>query len=200
MDDRFALKIYAHNLDAALPQALNQNWEEDERVQASVRLSHDDRNLFLRFAVQEPQLRRMCQEYNGAVWEDSCVEAFLQVEGEKEYLNFEFSASTKVLVGKGEGRPGRRKWDVSEVEQIPVTFTLLENTKDQSRWNLEVTIDLVSFGLLQSGQPIEDVKLRGNFYCCGDKHKQKHYLSYAPIETLKPDFHTPMFFTPIRFI
>ena len=55
-------------------------------------------------------------------------------------------------------------------------------------WNLTVAIPLVLLGL-KSGD-----EFSGNLYKCGDKTKIPHYLSWHPIDTLKPDFHQPYYF------
>jgi hypothetical protein len=61
----------------------------------------ENQTLRLRYQVREPQLRRMVTEHNGRVWEDSCVEVFLQRDGRAEYVNVECSASTSILVAGG---------------------------------------------------------------------------------------------------
>ena len=44
------------------------------------------------------------------------------------------------------------------------------------------------------------LNLRANFYKCGDKCQQPHYLSMAPINTPSPNFHCPEFFQEVKFI
>lgn len=191
--------MHTLDLEHTLPLSLQAQWGEYENVEASLRLRWEARHLKLRFTVQEPQLRRMVTEHNGHVWEDSCVEAFLQREGQNTYVNVECSASTRLLVGKGENRLGRQLFPPSFIDTIPVGVEILENSNKQSRWRLEVDLDLVALGLVEEAEELPAVSLRGNFYCCGDKLKQPHYLSAAPIGTLKPDFHCPAYFVPIRF-
>ena len=40
---------------------------------------------------------------------------------------------------------------------------------------------------------------RCNFYKCGDNLSKPHFLSWAPIHTEKPNFHTPQFFQKVDF-
>jgi len=200
MEETMVVRVAEGDIGRALPLALHACWGGSEDVEAAVRLCHEGRFLHLRYSVQEPQLRRMCTEHNQKVYTDSCMEVFLQREGEDEYVNFEFSASTKALVGRGHERAGRTLYPPFVIDEIPITLTLLENNNNQSRYRLDVAIDLVLFGLMKEGESASSLKLKGNIYKCGDGLNVPHYLCYAPIGTLKPDFHTPSYFVPFTFL
>jgi hypothetical protein len=194
------ITVHKVPLDKSLPVVLHQCWGDSDDVEASLRLSWEGSFLHLRFLVREPQLRRMVTEHNGRVWEDSCVEAFLARQDSEEYINVECSASTSILLGKGQSRHDRQLFPVSVIENIPYTVEILENNTKQSRWKAELSLDLVQLGVLKEGETLEDVPLKGNFTCCGDKLAKPHYLCAQEIGTLKPDFHTPAYFTPIKCI
>ncbi len=200
MEEPMVVRVAEGDIGRALPLPLHACWGGAEDVEASVRLSHEGRFLHLRFSIQEPQLRRMCTEHNQKVFTDSCMEIFLQREGESDYVNFEFSASTKVLVGRGKERAARTLYPTFVIDQIPIQLTLLENTNIRSRYRLDVSIDLILFGLMKEEEATSFIKLKGNIYKCGDELKEPHYLCYAPIGTLKPDFHTPSYFVPFKFL
>ncbi len=200
MEETMVVRVTGGDIERALPLPLHACWGGSEDVEASVRLSHEGRFLYLRYSIQEPQLRRMCTEHNQKVHTDSCMEIFLQREGEDEYVNFEFSASTKALVGRGRERAGRTLYPTFVIDQIPIELTLLENNNIRSRYRLDVAIDLVLFDLMKEEETSSFIKLKGNIYKCGDELKDPHYLCYAPIGTLKPDFHTPAYFVPFKFL
>ena len=194
------ITVHKVPLDKSLPVVLKQCWGESDDAEASLKLSWEGSVLHLRFQVREPQLRRMVSEHNGRVWEDSCVEAFLARKGSDEYINVECSASTKMLVGRGQSRHSRELLPVSVIETIPYRVEIMENNTKQSRWKAELSLDLVSLGVLEEGETLDTVSLVGNFYCCGDKLAKPHYLCAHEVGTHKPDFHTPAFFVPIRCI
>lgn len=200
MEETMVIRVTGGSIERALPLPLHAPWGGAEDVEASVRLSHEGRFLHLRYSIQEPQLRRMCTEHNQRVHTDSCMEIFLQREGEDEYVNFEFSASTKALVGRGKAREGRTLYPPFVIDQIPITLTLFENNNIRSRYRLDAAIDLVLFGLMKEGETPSFLKLKGNIYKCGDGLKVPHYLCYAPVGTLKADFHTPSYFVPLKFL
>ena len=199
MEEEMVINVPQGGLDHTLPLPLQSFWDETNGVEVSVRLCHDQQNLHVRFSVMEKQLRRMTTEHNQKTYTDSCVEIFLQSEGQSEYVNFEFSASTKILVGRGEGRDNRTLYPVSLIERIPVSVQILENCIERSIWRLEASIDLALFGLVEPNSSLSGLILKGNLYKCGDGLKEKHYLSYAPIGKIKPDFHAPAFFIPLQF-
>lgn len=171
-------------------------------VTATVKAAHDGRSLNLLYHVVEPELRRMCTHHNDNVWTDSCVEAFLANPAlhQKEYVNFEFSASTFSLAGRGTGRAGRVLYDVEKIASLPIDFHILRNTAtfegmdSGSEWLFSVSIPLAEFGLAVSGSDIGGLRLKGNFYKCGDDLSQPHYLMWNPIDTAKPEFHSPQCF------
>lgn len=193
------ITIYNRPFDQTLPISLIPLWGDYEGVEAVLRMRWEDQSLKLRYQVQEPQMRRMVTEHNGRVWEDSCVEAFLQREGQAEYVNIECSASASILVGKGEGRANRSLFPVDFIQTIEHSITILENSNKRSRWNLDVTLPLYDLGLVRKDEDVKNVQLRGNFYCCGDKLATPHFLAASEIGTLKPDFHCPSYFVPLRF-
>lgn len=193
------IRITQNAIDQVLPIALTPLWGEYPQVEASARLRYEGRFLHVRFMATEPQLRRMIVQHNDPVWEDSCVEIFLQREGHPEYLNVECSASTKMLVARGTSREDRERWPIDFIDEIPCTVTILENSTARSRWKAEIALDLVQLGLVDADEPMDEVVLRGNLYKCGDKLKEPHFLAAFPIGTLKPDFHRPEFFVRFSF-
>lgn len=193
------ITIYNRPLEQTLPISLIPLWGEYEGVEAAVRMQWQDQSLKLRYQVREPQMRRMVTLHNGRVWEDSCVEAFLQREGRAEYVNIECSASTSILAGKGEGRANRTLLSVDFLQTIEHSVQIMENSNTQSRWTLEISLPLLALGLVEEGEDLRNVQLRGNFYCCGDKLAVPHFLAASEIGTLKPDFHCPSYFVPLTF-
>jgi len=180
--------------------SLSQNWDEARDVAAMVKVSYDGGVFILTWCVREPQLRRMCTHQNDEVWKDSCVEAFLKKPDDDEYVNFEFSASGYCHVARGVGRQGRVSYPDALLDTIAVSVRILENTTIQSRWELTARLELSKFGLLGEGESLKGKTLYGNFYNCGDSATEPHYLTYAPIDTARPDFHRKEAFVPLQFV
>jgi hypothetical protein len=175
-------------------------WIATPEVSVKVVLEHDECNLIATFDVTEKQLRRMSTHNNDEVYEDSCVEIFLKRDDEEFYRNFELSASTYMLVGKGSSRYDRIRYDVSRIEKIERSVQILENNNHRSHYIVKEYINLIEWNILKEGELIEDLKLFGNIYKCGPSFDGPHYLSYFKMKPNIEDFHKPECFGKIEFI
>ena len=65
-------------------------------------------------------------------------------------------------------------------------------------WTLE--IEIPAKALWHSGiESFAGLSSRANFYKCGDGLTVPHYITWAPIDTPRPDYHRPEFFAPVTF-
>ena len=58
------------------------------------------------------------QENNSPVWEDSCVEFFVQIPGEKYYYNFEFNCIGTALAARRTGREDAEHFSADKMAKI----------------------------------------------------------------------------------
>ncbi|MBL8677050.1 MAG: hypothetical protein JNJ47_06495, partial [Alphaproteobacteria bacterium] len=63
-------------------------------------LAYSDRNLFLKYWVDEENIIACAQTMNGQVCRDSCVEMFIGPEPNAPYVNFEFNITGWSMIGK----------------------------------------------------------------------------------------------------
>lgn len=178
------------------------NWPESfpEKPEVSVEVSNDHEWLQLHYHVRGEQLRAVTTEDQGAVWEDSCVEFFCQVPGDKHYMNFETNC-IGAMVGS------RRLSRTEDVQPLPpeemaqierrCSFTreVIEERDGLFEWDVELRIPLKL--IFRDRQPVFPQALRVNFYKCADKTKKPHFLSWQPIALPQPNFHCPEFFGEI---
>ena len=136
-------------------------------------------------------------EDNGRSWEDSCCEFFVSPGG-KDYYNIEVTCIGSILVGKGPDRHNRTLLDKAEVARIKRWSSLERKPYDISggehSWNLTLLIPFDVIGIDPDNLPEE---IKGNFYKCGDKTAHPHFVSWNPIQSEKPDFHRPEFFSSL---
>jgi len=166
-----------------------------------VEVSNDHEWLYLHYYVKGAQLRALTVEDQGPVWEDSCVEFFCQVPGERHYMNFEVNCIGAMVASR---RAGRAE------EVVPLTADELALIRRHSTypreaiteqdglfaWEVELAIPLRL--IFREHQPVFPQKLRANFYKCGDKTKLPHFVSWQPIPLASPDFHRPEYFGEIE--
>ena len=181
-----------------------QNWVRAEGVHASFDISHDGHAILLHYYVHEKQVRAVNTGYHSPVWEDSCVEFFFSLKGDEDhYYNFEFNAIGSILAAYGKDRHERR-WLPEDVLPHVETFPSLGRepfgTIDKpTRWDLQIRIPKTAL-FFTTVDDLSGLDGYANFYKCGDKLDHPHYLSWNPVLTEEPDFHTPRFFRHLSFL
>lgn len=170
--------------------------EETVSPVVTVGCYHSSEALHLRFVVTETPVQAHTTEDNGPVWEDSCVEFFVQPDSAPLYYNFEFNPLGYCLLECGTSRYDRNKAPLSVLNLIlrksSVTPSLL-GLSTPVTWSLDVVIPCEAF-FGHSIFALDGLRMRANFYKCGSKRPFPHYLSWSPMPPGKPDFHQPQFF------
>lgn len=185
-------------LDAGVEAPIDQvNWKEDfpKRLSVTVRIAHDGERLFLYYSVVGEVIRAANTKDFGSVWQDSCVEFFMQREGESGYRNFECNILGALLSRKHETRE-KGEMQLNEMPSIVRQSTIChryEGELEVSDWNLFMEIPKSALGFSDE-ESLVGQRIRANFYKCGDETPEPHFLSWNPIDLPKPNFHTPQFF------
>ena len=181
----------------------NQNWVEAPQVNAAFSIRHDGSSIYLYYQVEEPQVRAVNTGFNSPVWEDSCVEFFLAFDGDDGYYNFEINAIGTILGAFGRDRHKRLPLPDSFLARIETTPSLgrdpIESLDERTTWEMSLVIpmEIFHFSTLHT---LSGVDAHANFYKCGDKLKQPHFLSWKPVLSSTPDFHTPRYFGQLSFL
>ena len=173
------------------------NWEEYPYApEVSVRLAYSEKALILLYKVYEEHVLGNVLDNNGPVWEDSCVETFIQDPINEGYYNIEVNCIATKLAAHRLSRTDFELFSEEKLAEIKC-WSSLEHKKTDLRdqeWTLLEIIPFSAIGLKSAPD-----HLNVNFYKCGDNCSRAHYLSWSPIGLLKPDFHCPEFFGKLRF-
>lgn len=136
----------------------------------------------------EPEPLSTCTGLNDNVYCDSCLEFFLQpCKYDNRYFNFEFTAQGAMYLGVGSSRQDHNKLkpknyiDLFEVRPVD----------DGNYWGIEFFIPDSFIGQYFKKYKHLSDSMRGNFYKCGDRTKNPHYLCWNYINSKAPDFHRP---------
>jgi len=175
------------------------NWPEfPYRPLATFTCAHSDRYIYIDFFVRCNYLRAENYTNQSPVSQDSCVEFFVEPRPGGPYWNFEFNCIGAINASHRTERHNPVRLSPDELAQIKVypscgtrPFKELEGLFS---WNLLVAIPLALIEVEYHGTPLQ---MRANFYKCASATSLPHYLSWAPIDTPAPDFHTPRCFAPI---
>lgn len=179
------------------------NWNTyPYKPMVSFAIAYTDKALLIHYKVEEQHVRAVTNQDNGKVFEDACVEFFVQPQApDLTYYNFEFNCIGKLLMQAG--KPGKRALATEPVLNSIKRWSSLGNNpvdiqNQITSWQLAVIIPLTAFYLTPMDS-FADQKFKGNFYKCGNKLKQPHYLSWSPIPLPYPQFHALDFFGNINF-
>ena len=176
------------------------NWEEYPYApEVTFRIAHSDDALAVMFEVEEDHLRAVAMSAEENVWEDSCVEFFVENPGGEGYFNFEVNCIGTMLAAKRISRTEATLFNAEQMAQIRCFGSLAKAPIDsrgvgQKWWMVEV----IPFSLL--GLKSAPKSLRCNFYKCGDKCDRPHFLSWSPIDKPEPNFHCPEFFGEVILV
>jgi hypothetical protein len=193
------------NRDKVTPFLLKENvWSFNETCPVvQVSMAWNSTSLLLKFKVEESEIRAVHDRNNEAVWEDSCVEFFLAFPDNTGYYNFEFNCIGTCLLAYGTGRETRELAPESLIEKIERHSSLgkipFANKPFSGSWELFVTIPPEAL-FRNSIRAFHPSLWKANFYKCGDKLSNPHFLSWARITSPVPDFHRPEFFGDIQLI
>jgi len=140
-------------------------------------------------------------EDNSPVHEDSCVEFFIAFDDDEEYYNLEFNCAGTCLLGFGKSAAQRHLVGVDVIRKIKRYSAIKNNlngSNDDFSWELTVMIPAEVF-VHHKIDSLKGKRYRVNFYKCGDKLPQPHFLSWQDMKTAAPDFHLAEFFGEAYF-
>ena len=184
-----------------------ENWNGyDYKPLASFRMAYSKDEIYLQYHVIEPIVKAVYGSDTGALpYKDSCLEFFLIPAEDSIYYNLELNCIAKGTFAGGAKRSGRIRFKEDVLSKIRRSSTLgtepfgiKESCGKPFEYTITVAIPLEVFELSKVA-PLKGREIRGNFYKCGDDMPKPHYLSWNPIGTERPDFHTPEYFGYIKF-
>ena len=178
-------------------------WKEfPYKPKVDFRIAHTDSVMFLKFYVNENHILAKRSSTNSATHKDSCVEFFIDPIGDGNYYNFEFNCIGTTHLAYGLNGYQRTFIPIDLIsDQIKVWSTLGNKTFEEKSgnfyWEMVILIPSTIF-INNVNFSFSKLIANANFYKCGDETQKPHYLSWSPVKTSKPDFHSPEYF--VKFI
>ena len=172
------------------------------------RIGYDDDNIYVIFHVKDRFVRAVADRCQGPVWEDSCCEFFFSPGPDIKagYFNLEMNCGGTLLLHFSKAA----KKDVTEVAatdcmQIEVAATLPARVDPEitepTDWSIEYRLPIAILEkYTKVDRPAPGVTWKANFYKCGDKTSQPHWLTWSVIDKPEPNFHVPESFGTLEFI
>jgi hypothetical protein len=157
--------------------------------------------ILIKFYLGEDVIRGENFKANTPVHEDSCVEFFISFEDDPAYYNLEVNCIGTCLFGYGKEKAGRKMIGNTVIQKIKRHIEIQHSVQEDSfhiYWQLSLIIPVEVFVFHQITD-LKGYKCRVNFFKCGDKLPEPHYLSWKNIESVSPNFHLPEFFGDMYF-
>ncbi len=172
-----------------------QPWIQQNEISAWAQVCYDEDALYVRMQSIEPHIRAEESGPLAIVHEDSCMEFFFcPLACDPRYFNIEVNPKAAIHIAFGTNRHD----SIRQVGKIPPIQPQVEKNADG--WTLAYSIPYSFLRLYFPGfSPKAGDKMRANFYKCGDKTANPHYLCWNPIDAPNPDYHLSQFFGELVF-
>lgn len=167
------------------PLRLIYGWAGSTQPETTAAMFWNQNGIVVRFHSCEHPVTVRYRNHNDPVNRDSCVELFLGLPGDDQYLNLELNAAGALHIQYG-SRTQR-----NDITELDFSQFQIETQCCTDGWmaKIHVPTDLLHRYL----GPISGT-LVGNIYKCGDRTPSPHYLTWCPVHTPVPDFHRKEYF------
>ncbi|SDE73751.1 Carbohydrate-binding family 9 [Pricia antarctica] len=180
------------------------NWEAFAYApKVQFRIARNKNDIWLKYYVTEDNILAKHTDTNSAVSKDSCVEFFFDPLGNGNYYNFEINCIGTIHLAYGSGRNDRKYVDPMVIQKYIKAESSLGNRPFAEKtgghtWEMTIVISAEAM-THNKGISLKGLSSKSNFYKCGDDTSQKHYITWNPIKTAKPDYHRPEYFGDLVF-
>jgi hypothetical protein len=181
----------------------------DHRPRTRARLLHAPGGLAGIFRVEDRHVLCRHTRFQEPVYEDSCVEIFLQPRPDRGYLNFEMNCGGALLASH-----------VTDPRRVPGGFAGFSPLREDEGRLVRVRSSLPSRIEPEVGGPVDwelafflptpllegrvgrigalaGQTWRANLFKCGDRTSHPHWAAWSPVDEL--NFHLPRCFGLLRF-
>lgn len=172
------------------------------------KMGYDSENIYVIFKVEDQFVRAVTDGFHEPVWEDSCCEFFFTPgkDIDKGYFNLEMNCGGTLLLHFNKvARKDMVEVDVADCKKIEISASLPPiidpEITEPTTWMLEYKIPIAILEKYTTVEkPATGVTWKGNFYKCGDKTSQPHWLTWSVVDEPDPNFHVPESFGSLEFV
>lgn len=174
---------------------------------AQAKMLYDDNNLYIIFLVKDRFVRCITKDFNGPVWEDSCVEFFFSpdINFPGRYFNLEINCGGTPLMHYNI-IPDKEttKLDIDDIGKIEIAHSLPQIIDPEINNPLSWTIEYrIPVNMLEKYSPVTHpgpgVEWRANFYKIAENSSNPHYITWSVVTNDQPNFHLPQYFGLLKF-
>jgi hypothetical protein len=172
-----------------------------------VKLGYDTAAIHLLFRVEDRYVRAVAARHQDSVCGDSCVEFFFTPGPDVScgYFNLEVNCGGTMLFHFTAGaRRDRIVMSEAACRAVAIAHSLPRIVDPEIRapvtWTVACSIPIALLrGYCRVRAPEPQAVWRANFYKCADTTSHPHWLTWAPVDYPKPNFHLPHCFGTLLF-
>ncbi len=169
--------------------------------QTVARVLWDDAHLYCSWVCKDGDIQAICQQQDGPVFRDDCVEVFLSPDSDRpeQYLNLEINALGRWLDNfRPGGIPPDGDWDAAGVRiAVHIEGTLNDASDVDRGWSCEAAIPFDVFAEYGIAPPRPGQQWRLNMHRL--EEDQAILSQWSPGSPLLRSFHTPHYFGILEF-
>ena len=172
-----------------------------------VKAAYDNTGVFVMFRVEDKYVRAVAEADQDEVYRDSCVEFFFcpGPDLSEGYFNLEMNCGGTMLF-HFQTRPRADRTIIQEsdclrIDRLHSLPRIVEpEIKEPVTWTVAYRIPVALLEKYRKVvRPAPGAVWQVNFYKCADNTSHPHWLTWAPVDSPKPDFHRPQYFGLLKF-
>jgi cellulose/xylan binding protein with CBM9 domain len=161
-------------------------------------ISYTSDCIMLKYYVKERCIRAVNGNTNDPVYQDSCVEFFIDFNDGKGYYNLEYNCIGTGRIGFGKDRDHRVLLSDEVVNKVKSISYINKTESDIVNWELTLVIPFSIF-CHHNILSLRGISSRVNFYKCGDNLPEPHFVTWSDVFSPEPDFHMPQYYGTLAF-
>ena len=186
------------NLDwSKVPAAPIDNylWRGEVDIFCTAQVCYDEDAMYVRMTAREKHIRAEEEGVTGWPCLDSCLEFFFRpFEDSMRYINIELNPNCCMWLGY------RNEENTLIRIEEPASILDAKAERTADGWEVTYRVPAALIAKYFDGFKLESgKKMPANFYKCGDKTVQEHYIAWNKVHRDTPAFHVPECFGMTEF-
>ncbi len=167
-------------------------WDSDDSIKAGAQLCTNGEYLYVHMYSTEEDVRAQYTKPMSPVYKDSCLEFFFKAESQENYFNFEINPNGAMILQYGSSI-FNRFFIIRENER---EYFDIRTNRTSDGWELFYRIPRSFISTFYNNKYEFEGILQANMYKCGGA--TRNYMSWAKVNSEKPNFHRPEDFGVMR--
>ena len=167
-------------------------WDSDDSIEAGAQLCTNGECLFVHMWTSEEDVLAQYTKPLSPVYKDSCLEFFFKIESQENYFNFEINPNGVTIIQYGPDITNR----FNIIREGEKEYFDIKTNRTPDGWELYYRIPRTFISMFYNIEYEFQGTLMANMYKCGGA--TRNFISWAKVNSEKPNFHRPVDFGIMR--